>query len=258
VTAEPLSSRVESAIALEVENVTHAYGARLALDQVSFKSPAGQFAVLLGLNGAGKSTLFSIITHLYACRSGAVRVFGHDVARDSGRALASLGVVFQSRTLDIDLSVEQNLLYHGALQGLSRSETRRRQGDLLARVGLADRLSDKARHLSGGQQRRLEIARALLHRPRLLILDEPTAGLDLNARADILGLVRALVADAGASVLWTTHLIDEAQADDLVIVLHRGRVLAEDRAEAIVARAGATSLSAAFRALTGADGEAEA
>jgi ABC-2 type transport system ATP-binding protein len=241
--------------ALEVEQVSHAYGARLALDRVSFKAPSGRFAVLLGLNGAGKSTLFSVVTHLYACRSGAVRIFGHDVARESGAALAKLGVVFQQRTLDPDLSIEQNMLYHGALQGLSRAATRARATELLARISLLDRLRDKARHLSGGQYRRVEIARALIHRPRLLLLDEPTAGLDVKARADILALVRALVASDGIGVLWTTHLVDELRDDDLVVVLHNGRVLAEDSAAAIVTAAGASSIGDAFTKLTGGETE---
>ena len=236
--------------ALSVENVSHSYGARLALDRVSFAIAPATFAVLLGLNGAGKSTLFSVITHLYASGAGAIRIFGRDVARESGAALAQLGVVFQQRTLDPDLSVEQNLLYHGALHGIGRRETRARQALLLARVGLADRARDKARYLSGGQMRRVEIARALLHRPRMLLLDEPTAGLDIKARADILAIVRDLVRRDGIGVLWTTHLVDEIVDDDHVIVLHKGRRLANDRADAVMAGVCARSIGEAFSALT--------
>ena len=244
--------------ALSVEGVSHSYGARRALDDVSFAVPPATFAVLLGLNGAGKSTLFSVITHLYASGAGAIRIFGCDVARQSGAALAQLGVVFQQRTLDPDLSVRENLLYHGALHGIGRGETRRRMMTLLDRVGLADRAPDKARYLSGGQMRRVEIARALLHRPRMLILDEPTAGLDINARADILKLVRDLVRVEGIGVLWTTHLVDEVENQDLVIVLHKGRRLAADRAEAVMAGAGASTIGAAFASLTGAAAQADA
>ena len=236
--------------ALSVDNVSHSYGARLALDRVSFAIAPATFAVLLGLNGAGKSTLFSVITHLYASGAGAIRIFGRDVARESGAALAQLGVVFQQRTLDPDLSVEQNLLYHGALHGIGRRETRARQALLLARVGLADRACDKARYLSGGQMRRVEIARALLHRPRMLLLDEPTAGLDIKARADILAIVRDLVRRDGIGVLWTTHLVDEIVDDDHVIVLHKGRRLANDRADAVMAGVCARSIGEAFSALT--------
>jgi ABC-2 type transport system ATP-binding protein len=237
--------------ALSVENVSHAYGARIALDKVSFAVAPASFAVLLGLNGAGKSTLFSVITHLYASRSGAVRIFGHDVARESGAALSLLGVVFQQRTLDLDLSVEQNLAYHGALHGIGRRETRARQVAQLARVGLVDQARDKARYLSGGQMRRVEIARALLHRPRMLLLDEPTAGLDIKARADILKVVRGLVADEGIGVLWTTHLVDEVRDDDHVVVLHKGRVLADGPSRSVVTAADAGSIGEAFTRLTG-------
>jgi ABC-2 type transport system ATP-binding protein len=240
--------------ALSVENVSHAYGARVALDQVSFDIAPASFTVLLGLNGAGKSTLFSVITHLYVSRSGVVRIFGHDVARDSSAALARLGVVFQQRTLDPDLSVAQNLAYHGALHGIGARETRERGAIQLARVGLADRAHDKVRFLSGGQMRRVEIARALLHRPRMLLLDEPTAGLDIKARAGILDVVRGLVADEEIGVLWATHLVDEIRDDDPVVVLHKGRVLASGSCKSIVSDAGASSIGEAFTSLTR-DGE---
>jgi ABC-2 type transport system ATP-binding protein len=242
--------------ALAVEHVSHAYGARKALDDVSFEVAPAAFAVLIGLNGAGKSTLFSIVTHLYAAGGGKVRVFGFDVARQSGAALARIGVVFQSRTLDPDLTVDQNFAYQAALHGLARGEARARGSALLERVGLADRAHDRIRELSGGQMRRVEIARALIHRPRLLLLDEPTAGLDIRARADILALTRGLVATDGVSVLWTTHLVDEVKPDDNVIVLHEGRVLATDRAQALMAAAGARSLGDAFARLTGGAEEA--
>ena len=238
--------------ALTVEHVTHAYGARLALDDVSFAIAPGTFAVLLGLNGAGKSTLFSVITHLYAPRSGAVSIFGHDVARESGAALGRLGVVFQQRTLDPDLSVEQNLAYHCALQGMGRALRRERQKILLERVGLTDRARDKARHLSGGQQRRIEIARALLHEPRLVLLDEPTAGLDIKARADILSIVRDLTRDDGVGVLWTTHLVDEIRLEDHVVVLHKGKVRADATCGEILAKAAVAGIGEAFTQLTGA------
>ena len=241
--------------ALAVERVSHAYGARKALDNVSFAVAPGAFVVLLGLNGAGKSTLFAIVTHLYASKAGAVRIFGRDVARESGAALAELGVVFQSRTLDPDLTVEQNMLYQGALHGIGRAQARARSRDLIARVGLADRLRDRVRTLSGGQMRRIEIARALLHAPRLVLLDEPTAGLDIKARADILALVRRLVAEDHVGVLWTTHLVDEVRPEDSVAVLHKGRVLASASARSVMEAAGAATIGVAFTKLTGGAGE---
>ncbi|MBY6243662.1 ABC transporter ATP-binding protein [Methylosinus sp. Sm6] len=239
-------------LALDIAHVGHSYGARRALDDVSFSVAPGSFTVLLGLNGAGKSTLFSLITRLYAAREGKIAIFGHDVARESGAALRRLGVVFQARTLDLELSVMQNFIYHAALHGIGPGEAKRRGAALLARAGLEDRAGDKARNLSGGQMRRVEIVRALLHEPRLLLLDEPTVGLDIKARADILAHVRALVAERSLAVLWTTHLIDEVAPTDDVVVLHQGKALAVDKAAAIMAATGTQTIGAAFERLTGA------
>lgn len=240
-----------SSPALAIDGVSHSYGARRALDGVSFAVQPGSFAVLLGLNGAGKSTLFSLVTRLYATQRGRITVFEHDVARAPGKALRLIGIVFQARTLDLDLSIMQNLTYHAALHGIGSREAQARARHLLERIALSDRAGDKVRNLSGGQMRRVEIARALLHRPRLLVLDEPTVGLDITSRADILGHVRRLVADEGTGVLWATHLIDEVADTDQVIVLHQGRVLGDGAAAKLVADTGAANLRGAFTALTG-------
>ena len=240
--------------ALAVERVSHDYGKRRALDDVSFTVAPGEFAVLLGQNGAGKTTLFSLITRLYDNRSGAIRVFGHDVRRRPSEALSRIGVVFQQRTLDLDLSIDQNLFYHAALHGMPKGKAKARGTAELARLDLAERAGDKVRQLSGGQLRRVEIARALLHEPKLLLLDEPTVGLDIGSRQSLLDHVRRLVREENLGILWATHLIDEVAGDDRVILLHEGVVLANDRAEAVVRRAGATDLKAAFTALTGAGG----
>lgn len=236
--------------ALSTAQLSHSYGARKALDGVSFSIPPATFSVLLGLNGAGKSTLFSLVTRLYAIQHGRIRIFDHDISGTPGEALRLLGVVFQPRTLDLDLSVLQNLTYHAALHGIGGGEARVRAADVLARIALSDRAGDKVRDLSGGQMRRVEIARALLHRPRLLLLDEPTVGLDIKARADILGHVRALVTQEGVSVLWATHLVDEIAGDDDVIVLHQGRMLAHGPVTRIVEQSGAADIRAAFTRLT--------
>lgn len=236
--------------ALSVEGLSHAYGPRQALKDVSFAIEPATFTVLLGLNGAGKSTLFSLVTRLYGTQRGAIRIFGHDVARAPGEALRLIGIVFQPRTLDLDLSVTQNLIYHAALHGIGAGEARRRADKALARISLADRANDKVRDLSGGQMRRVEIARALLHEPRLLLLDEPTVGLDIKSRADILDHVRALVAEERVCALWATHLIDEVSATDDVIVLHQGRLLAHGTVARVVADARAADIRAAFTTLT--------
>jgi ABC-2 type transport system ATP-binding protein len=236
--------------ALAVDGVSHAYGRRKALVDVSFAIQPATFTVLLGLNGAGKSTLFSLVTRLYGTQQGSIRIFGHDVTREPGEALRILGVVFQARTLDLDLSVIQNLTYHAALHGIGKREAHSRAADGLARIDLADRARDKVRDLSGGQMRRVEIARALLHRPRLLVLDEPTVGLDINARADILKHVRSLVSQEGVCVLWATHLVDEIAETDGLIVLHQGRILAHGAVPDVLSQTGQPNARAAFTRLT--------
>jgi len=242
--------------ALEVEGVSHSYGARRALNDVGFKVAPSSFTVLLGLNGAGKSTLYALITRLYATRQGRISIYGHDISREPSAALGQLGVVFQSRALDVDISVEQNLIYHAALHGIGRREAIPRARAALVRVDLADRLNERVSKLSGGQMQRVEIARALLHRPRLLLLDEPTVGLDVNARAGILKHVRGLLDSERIGVLWATHLIDEARPGDHVVILHHGRVLAYGPIDDLVARSGERDLGALFAKLTGETGVA--
>lgn len=236
--------------ALEIAGVTYSYGKRKALENVSFAVGAGSFTVLLGLNGAGKSTLYCLITRLYAAQQGAIEIFGFDVNRAPGEALRRLGVVFQPRTLDLDLTVLQNLTYHAALHGISAKEAKLRAHEALEKIGLAVRRHDKARSLSGGQMRRVEIARALLHRPQLLLLDEPTTGLDIKARAGILSHVRSLATQDGIGVLWATHLIDEVEPHDDTVLLHLGRVLAAGKAQGMAAEAGSENIRAAFEKLT--------
>jgi ABC-2 type transport system ATP-binding protein len=241
--------------ALSIAGVSHSYGARRALIDIDFTVEAASFTALLGLNGAGKSTLFSLVTRLFGIQDGHISIFGHDIRQAPGEALRLLGVVFQPRTLDLDLTVMQNLLYHAALHGIARGEARQRAGEVLARIDLSDRARSKVRDLSGGQMRRLEIARALLHRPRLLLLDEATVGLDVKARADILGHVRALVTEQGIGVLWATHLLDEIVSSDNLVVLHQGRILARGEVARIVADAGTRDLNSAFMRLTGTEAE---
>ena len=238
--------------ALSIRDVSHSYGTRRALADVDFAVAPASFTALLGLNGAGKSTLFSLITRLFGIQAGRISIFGHNISLAPSEALRLLGVVFQSRTLDLDLSVTQNLLYHAALHGIAKREARLRSDEVLTRIGLADRAGSKVRDLSGGQMRRLEIARALLHRPRLLLLDEATVGLDVKARTDILRYVRELVIEQGIGVLWATHLFDEIMPGDDLVVLHQGRVLAHGPIENILADAGAHDINSAFMRLTGA------
>ncbi|MQW86141.1 ABC transporter ATP-binding protein [Sinorhizobium saheli] len=237
--------------ALEVSAVSHFYGEKQALSESSFSIAPGRFAVLLGLNGAGKTTLFSLISRLFDTRHGTIRIFGHDIRREPGEALRRLGIVFQARTLDLDLSVCQNLSYHASLHGIGRAEAMSRIRTLLAQIDMGDRLYDKVRSLSGGQMRRIEIARALLHRPPLLLLDEATVGLDIRSRAEILAAIRELVHTEGISVFWATHLIDEVEESDHVVILDKGRVLADGRVDDVVRACGANGIREAFATLSG-------
>jgi ABC-2 type transport system ATP-binding protein len=234
--------------ALLIEGVSHRFGQVAALRDVSLAVGRGAFCALLGVNGAGKTTLFSLITRLYDSTSGRIGVAGFDARRQPSQALARLGVVFQSRALDSDLTLQQNLAYHAALHGIGGAAARLRIAEVLALVDLSDRPGVKVATLSGGQQRRAEIARALLHRPQLLLLDEATAGLDLRARLEVAALVRRLIAEEGVSTLWATHIFEEIEPDDHVVILHRGAVLADGKAAAL---AGGAPLAAAFLRLTG-------
>ncbi|MFY0991815.1 ATP-binding cassette domain-containing protein [Halomonas sp. C05BenzN] len=255
----PLTDRVAASprgagdLALEVRDLSFTYAGTPVLEGVSLAVPAGEFAVLLGPNGAGKTTLFSLITRLHDRRHGEIRIGGFDVRRQAVQAHARIGVVFQQPTLDMDLSVAQNLAYHGALHGMSPREARWRGEAQLSRVGLSDRRGIRVRQLSGGQRRRVEIARGLLHEPRLLLLDEPTVGLDVASRRDLVEHAHRLCVEEGVAVLWATHLIDEVRPRDRVLVLHRGRLLADGRAEELASRLGVDTLAEAFDLLVGAE-----
>ena len=214
--------------ALEVRDVSHKYR-KPALREVSFSIDPGEFVILLGLNGAGKTTLFSLIAGLLGLQQGSIRLLGHDLPGGRSAALAGCGFVFQQSALDLDLTVAQSLRYHAALHGLSRGDASARIEQELERFGLVPRMHDLVRSLSGGQRRRVEIARSLLHRPRLLLLDEATVGLDVPSRRAILQRVRGQCVEEGATALWATHLLDEVEPGDRTIVLHEGRVLDDRR-----------------------------
>ncbi|WP_439623638.1 ABC transporter ATP-binding protein [Shinella sp.] len=231
---------------LTVEDISHDWGARRALDGVSFTVERGRFCALLGPNGAGKSTLFGMLTRLFTPRTGRIAIAGHDMASAPRAALARMGVVFQASTLDPDLTVRRNLLYFAALHGLSGREAETRAMGALERLGMAERAEEKAARLNGGHRRRMEIARALIHRPDVLLLDEPTVGLDAASRAAITQHVHDL-ASGGLTVLWATHLVDEVRPQDRLVILHHGRVLADGEAGDI----GGTDLTGRFLALTG-------
>lgn len=235
--------------ALQVSDLSFAYGAREALRGVSFSLAPSRFAALLGPNGAGKSTLIALLTRLYDLQKGEVRMGEHSLRQSPRPALRQMGVVFQQSTLDLDLSVEQNLRYHAALHGLARREVNERVALELERQGLTERRRERVRALNGGHRRRVEIARALLHQPRLLLLDEASVGLDPASRLALNAHVRSLCRDQGISVLWTTHLLDEVHPDDDLLILHQGRLVASGQAGDVSAGHDG-GLDAAFRHLT--------
>ena len=208
-------------VALEIKNVSHKFGEFLALNDVSLNIHPGDFTVLLGLNGAGKTTLYSLITRLYNNNSGSIKIYGFDVQENSVNALKNIGVVFQQPTLDLDLSVKENLHYHSSLHGISFSEANKRIDDEIGRIKLEDKIKSKVRALSGGQRRRVEIARSLIHRPKLLLLDEPTVGLDIGSSQMILQHVKSLCKKNNLAVLWATHLIDEIDKGENVVIIDK-------------------------------------
>ena len=233
---------------LSLSGLSYAYGSKQALDDVGFVLPSACFCALLGLNGAGKSTLFALLTRLFVAPAGRIEIAGIDLASAPRAALARIGVVFQQPTLDLDLTVHQNLRYFAALHGLSGREADQRIEHALARLDMAERAGERARDLNGGHRRRSEIARALIHKPAVLLLDEPSVGLDAASRRAVVDHVHALAKDEGVAVLWATHLVDEVQSEDRLVVLHKGRVLADGIAGEI---AGVEPLGDVFLAMTG-------
>jgi ABC-2 type transport system ATP-binding protein len=233
---------------LSVQGLSHSYRRKTALNDISFSVGKGCFCALLGPNGAGKSTLFSLLTRLFVPSRGEILIDGIPLAREPGRALSRLGVVFQQPTLDLDLTVWRNLKYYAALHGLAGKRADGRILSALEKVSMTERAGEKVRTLNGGHRRRMEIARALIHEPSVLLLDEPTVGLDASTRQAITDHVHALSAEEGLTVLWATHLVDEIRDDDDVVVLHGGKVLVQGTAEAI--RDG-ISLQDRFLSLTG-------
>ena len=211
---------------IEVQNLTHRYGDRVALSGVSFQVKKGEIFGLLGPNGGGKSTLFRILSTMMAPTEGRAVVAGHDVAREPAEVRRHIGVVFQTQSLDKALTVEENLRSQGHLHGLSGAPLRERMARAMEQLGLADRRKDLVETLSGGLRRRVEIAKALLHRPQVMLMDEASTGLDPAARRDLSRHVETLRQQEGVTVLLTTHILEEADRCDRLVLLHQGRIVA--------------------------------
>jgi ABC-2 type transport system ATP-binding protein len=231
---------------LRCEGLAKRYGSRTAVDGLSFDLPPATFMALLGPNGAGKSTLFQMLTGLFAADAGEARVQGHSIRHAPTQALRAIGVVFQQSSLDLDLSVERNLRFHADLHGLPGARRAARIEATCTQLGISADRSRPVRELSGGTRRKVELARALLHQPALLLMDEPTVGLDPASRRDLVQAVRHELSTRGASVLWATHLVEEADAADRVLVLHQGRRLALGTPAEVGAGLGGGRLEDAF------------
>ncbi len=231
---------------LEINNVKKYYGTFLALNNISFKLKANELVVLLGPNGAGKSTLFSIITGLARPDSGDCFINENNIITQNIGALKSLGVVFQQPTIDLELTVLENLSFHARLHGLKASSLKKIIENELNANGLEKKINNKVRSLSGGERRKVELIRSLLHHPKMLLMDEPTVGLDPGSRAELLKKILDLKNSKNLSILWTTHLVDEAEKADKIIILNKGKVRAIGSRKKILSLAEENNLAKAF------------
>ena len=229
-------------IVLSMTAVHKSYGSVKALNGVSFEVRAGEYVGLIGPNGAGKSTLFQIITGLFAVEQGEVEVLGQTFRNNGSKLLARVGVVFQARSVDMDMSIEENLRFHGRLFGLRGGALKSRLGLLVEQFDLVDLQKRKVRQLSGGQQRKL-------NQPRLLIMDEPSAGLDPHSRRSLVNDMQSLARHAGVAILWATHLVDEVEDADRVILLCNGKIVGNDTPSGICNIAGGADLTEAYSSL---------
>jgi ABC-2 type transport system ATP-binding protein len=212
---------------ISVENITHQYDSRVALSNVSFQVAPGEIFGLLGPNGGGKSTVFRILSTMMVPTSGRAMVAGVDVARQPAEVRRRIGVVFQTQSLDKALTVEENVRSQGHLHGLSGKPLQERMQHVMKRLGILDRRNDLVEKLSGGLKRRVEIAKALLHHPVVLLMDEASTGLDPSARRELWQYIEELREREGVTILLTTHILDEADRCDRLVLLHQGRIVAE-------------------------------
>ncbi len=233
-----------------VKDLIKRYGNTVALSGLSFSLQPGSFNALLGPNGAGKSTLFQILTGLYAADAGEVTIGGYGLRTQPSKALAQLGVVFQAQSLDLDLTIEQNWRFQAALQGMSRQSTQEAIKHWSKQFEFDAVLNKPARELSGGNRRKVELARALLAGPAVLLMDEATVGLDPKSRQELLKCIFQLIETTGLIVLWATHLVQEAEQAHRVLLLHKGKLLADGTPQQLTQQANATHLEEAFLSLT--------
>lgn len=228
--------------AIVVSEVSHRYGERVAVDRLSLTVDSGEIFVFLGPNGSGKTTLFRLLSTLIPLQAGEVQILGHSLSNAAAAVRSQLGVVFQAPSLDKKLTVAENLTHQSRLYGLSSSISQQRSGELLATLGLTDRRHDVVETLSGGMRRRVELAKSMLHEPDLLLLDEPSTGLDPGARHDLWDYLRTLQA-SGVTIVLTTHLLEEAEKADRIAIMHQGKLAALDTPTALQASVGGDSIT---------------
>ncbi len=243
-TTPPCAS--EAPPVLLAHDISKSFGSRMALKSVDLCVRPGQFVALLGPNGAGKSTLLQILSGLFVADGGELSILGHDMHTQATRALACLGMVFQQSSLDLDLSVQANLLFHTDLHGIPRKTALHRIAEGLERHGLQAHAKTTVRALSGGSRRKVELIRALLHKPLLLLMDEATVGLDPASRQALMAAVAHLARIEGVAILWATHLVDEVQHADQVVVLNQGVVVFDGQPQALLEQTQTHNLEQAF------------
>ena len=229
--------------AITTAGLSYFYGARQALCELSLEVSRGEIFVFLGPNGGGKTTLFRLLSTLLPLASGSAQLLGFDLAAQRDEIRRRIGVVFQAASLDKKLTVAENLSHQAALYGLFGRPLRERQGEMLQQLGIADRAGDLAETLSGGLRRRVELAKGMIHHPQLLLLDEPSTGLDPGARSDLWRYLHRLRDQFGVTVVLTTHLLEEADKADRIAILNEGRLVALDTPDALRATVGGDSIT---------------
>lgn len=229
--------------AILIDRVSHRYGSHEALREISLTVNAGEIFVFLGPNGGGKTTLFRLLSTLIPLQNGAIEILSRTLPRDAFEIRRRIGVVFQAPSLDKKLTVLENIRHQAALYGLFGAELKCRQEEMMEQLGLADRANERAETLSGGLRRRVELAKGMIHRPELLLLDEPSTGLDPGARSALWDYLHRLRSEFGVTIALTTHLLEEAERADRIGILHEGKFVAVDTPAALKASVGGDSIT---------------
>ncbi|HEX4413861.1 MAG TPA: ATP-binding cassette domain-containing protein [Lacipirellulaceae bacterium] len=234
---------MSTAPAVDISHLSYRYGEHEAIRDLTLRIEEREIFAVLGPNGSGKTTLFRVLSTLIPLQQGEVSILGHDLRREASAIRAQLGVVFQSPSIDKKLTVFENAIHHGRLYGLGGRGLRARVDEMLGRLGLTDRRNDLVEKLSGGLRRRVELATGMLHRPRLLLLDEPSTGLDPGARSDLWKYLLEVRETEGVTVVVTTHLLDEAERADRIAIMHKGQLAALDTPVALQAAVGGDAIT---------------